>query len=162
MGDIIIWRIDYVRHVGVDTVCLARFSCGYKELKTINKWKTWSHGTICRKRGALKFLYYNTFTSSVRSEHSFSLNLFSVRSKKLTGILSKTLQLLFLSLVHLNPKLAALRLSFFTCISLQSTAMYHYPIFSVLWSWRPRWYRDVVKVNRFWSTINNILVVDEN
>ena len=156
MGDTIIWRIAYV-HLssaerlaflnprvslqgwGVDTVCLARFSCGYKELKTINKWKTWSRGTICRKRDALKFLYYNTFTSTVRSEHSFSLNLFSVRSKKLTGILSKTLQLLFLSLVHLNPKLAALRLSFFTCISLQSTAMYHYPIFSVLWSWRPRW-----------------------
>ena len=156
MGDTIIWRIAYV-HLssaerlaflnprvslqgwGVDTVCLARFSCGYKELKTINKWKTWSHGTICRKRGALKFLYYNTFTSSVRSEHSFSLNLFSVRSKKLTGILSKTLQLLFLSLVHLNPKLAALRLSFFTCISLQSTAIYHYLIFSVLWSWRPCW-----------------------
>ena len=156
MGDTIIWRIAYV-HLssakrlaflnpreslqgwGVDTVCLARFSCGYKELKTINKWKTWSRGTICRKRDALKFLYYNTFTSTVRSEHSFSLNLFSVRSKKLTGILSKTLQLLFLSLVHLNPKLAALRLSLFTCISLQSTAIYHYPIFSVLWSWRPRW-----------------------
>ena len=67
MGDTIIWRIAYV-HLssaerlaflnprvslqgwGVDTVCLARFSCGYKELKTINKWKTWSRGTICRKR----------------------------------------------------------------------------------------------------------------
>ena len=146
MGDIIIWRIAYVhlssaerlaflnpqvslQRRGVDTVCLARFSCGYKELRTINKWKTWSRGTICRKRDALKFLYYNTFTSTVRSEHSFSLNLFSV----------KMLQLLFLSLVHLNPKLEALRLSFFTCISLQSTAIYHYPIFFVLWSWRPRW-----------------------